>query len=173
MTDGPLEDRDCQKNPVTRLEATSEFLKRRDEQMTQLKISEITEIELKSSVSQDDLFQLSLKLLKDVKKLRTYIKREEIFETDLAKMNFEEIFKIIKNSGEIKNRKTTVKVMTATVVCDRNGRFVSLKTSQSGKVKPTSNPDWLNHLCIRRKTSTGDRLITDGNSKLQRLVEVI
>ena len=92
MTDGPLEDRDCQKNPVIRKEATAEFLKRRDEQISQLKISDTSEESLKSAISHDDLFQLSVKLIKDVKKLRGYIKREEKFETNLANMTFDEIF---------------------------------------------------------------------------------
>ena len=177
MTCGPLVDRDCQKNPVTRLEANSDFLKRRDEQLVQLKLSEISEDTLKLADTQENIFQLGLKLIRDVKKLKNYIKREEILETDLAKMNFEKIFKLIKKSGEVKNRRTMVKSMShvsaTTVIVDRNAHFISLKTTATGKVKPTRDPEWLKNLCIRRKTTTGDRLITDGNKKLQRLVEVI
>ena len=64
-------------------------------------------------------------------------------------------------------------VSAITVIVDRNAHFVSLKTTANGKVKPTQDPEWLKNLCIRRKTITGDRLITYGNKKLQRLVEVI
>jgi hypothetical protein len=176
MMTGPLEDLDCLKNPLTRLESNADFLTRRDEQLKQLKLSEISENELKSADTQDAIFQLAIKSIRDVNKLKSYITREAILETKIANSSFDTIFDIIKKSGVINDRKTTVKamsqVMNPTVVVDRNGKFISLKTTKSGKVKPTANPEWLKVLCIRRKMPKGDRMITDGNAKLQRLIEV-
>ena len=175
--DGPLEDRDVMFNPISPKEALVDFVKRRDEQLTRLKMSNISEATLKNTSTIDEIFQLSLKLLKDVSKLTAYIKREENLVTDITNKNFEQIFEILKSNGEITSRSKIVKALSqvsnAIVIVDRNAAFLPFKVTTAGKLKPTTAPDWLNKLCVRKKIRDVERMITDGNSNLNKHIEVI
>ena len=174
--DGPLEDRDVMHNPVTAKEALVDFVKRRDEQLSRLKLSGITEQVLKGTTTINDLFELSVKLTNDVKKLTGYIKREEKLVSDITDKNFEEIFEILKCSGEVITRSKIVKslsqVSNAVVIVDRNAAFLPFKITTSGKLKATNPPDWLSKLCVRKKIREVERMITDGNKILNKHIEV-